>query len=164
VIAVDKEGRQSFASEPVVWNPGLNLKEVYFTKGGGSIIQAKGFLGEGFIEISKSKNKDLKIKLQIAETGKYALRFRYANGNGPVNTENKCAIRSLRKEKSLLGTFVFPQRGSGEWSNWGMSNSIQVKLEKGEHTFHLVLESPNENMNGDVNQALLNFVELVKVD
>jgi len=105
----------------------------------------------------------LSFTIPADDAGTYAISFRYANGNGPVNTENKCAIRSLRSGGVLKGTFVFPQRGIGEWSNWGNSNAVQVQLEKGNHTFNLELEPSNENMNGSVNQALLDFVQVEKL-
>ena len=164
VIALDKAGNESFASEPVRWNPAGAQREIFLTKEAPkSDIQAKGFQGKGYVEISTVKNKSLSFIIPADEAGTYAISFRYANGNGPINTENKCAIRSLRSGGALKGTFVFPQRGIGEWSNWGNSNAVQVQLEKGNHTFQLVLEPSNENMNGSVNQALLNFVQVEKL-
>jgi len=164
VIALDKDGNESFASEPVRWNPSGSPREIYLTQEAPrSDIHAKGFQGQGYVEISTHKNNSLSFSIPADDAGTYAISFRYANGNGPVNTENKCAIRSLRSGGVLKGTFVFPQRGIGEWSNWGTSNSVQVQLEKGNHNFQLVLEPSNENMNGSVNQALLNFVQVEKL-
>ena len=128
-----------------------------------SFISSKGFKGAGFVEISGSRNQNLSVTCNVPEKGRYALQFWYANGNGPVNTENKCAIRTLRQNGKMLGTFVFPQRGKGEWSDWGFSNGVQVNLEKGENTFSLEFDPSNENMNGAVNQALLNYMRVVKL-
>ena len=93
----------------------------------------------------------------------YAVSFRYANGNGPVNTENKCAIRTLKVDNKFQGTIILPQRGTNEWPNWGNTNSVQVKLSKGNHLISLVLEPYNENMNGDVNQALIDVLSVYKL-
>jgi hypothetical protein len=161
VIAVDpKRKTESFASMPDVWesSPQLNVVVMEPDTLNPSNIEAKGFQGKGFVEISSARNQNLKIKITVPESGKYSLNFWYANGNGPVNTENKCAIRTLRQNGKILGTFVFPQRGSGEWSNWGFSNGIQVNLEKGDHILNLEFDPSNENMNGVTNQALLNYL------
>ena len=56
------------------------------------------------------------------------------------------------------GTIVFPQRGKEEWSNWGYSNSIIVTLKEGVNKLILSYESFNENMNGEINQAMLDQV------
>ncbi|MDQ6761544.1 MAG: hypothetical protein M3015_02825, partial [Bacteroidota bacterium] len=61
-----------------------------------------------------------------------------------------------------IGTFVFPQRGVDEWSNWGYSNPVHVYLKKGRHNLMLAFEPYNENMNVDVNQAMLDYVRIVK--
>jgi hypothetical protein len=105
------------------------------------------------------------MRVQAPATGRYALDFRYANGNGPINTSNKCAFRTLRDAAGRqLGTAVFPQRGVDEWSDWGFSNPIIVELPKGTHTLTLVYEPANENMNGEVNQAMLDYVRLTRVE
>ena len=93
----------------------------------------------------------------------YAIDFRYANGNGPVNTENKCAIRTLRVNDEFAGTVVLPQRGKNEWSDWGFSNSVIIYLEKGSQMITLGLESANNNMNGEINQAMLDYMRISKI-
>jgi hypothetical protein len=99
----------------------------------------------------------------VPATGLYALDLRYANGNGPINTNNQCAIRTLRMGSQRLGTSVLPQRGVAEWSNWGFSNAVLVRLEKGTHPLTLAYEPANENMNGEVNQAMLDYVRVKRV-
>ncbi len=161
VIAVDKNKHQSFASEPIQVAKQTTTVELANSPALG--WEVKDFLGKGFVEISKTQNRSLPIKVTVAEAGKYALRFRYANGNGPVNTENKCAIRTLGFKKQKPGTIVFPQRGANEWSNWGYSNNLIVDLTLGEHIFVLFLGASNENMHGEVNQALIDELEIVKL-
>jgi len=165
VVAVDSNGVASFASEPIVVSKPKQM-QVYEIENGTSKANYpyKGFSGSGFSETSKTINPSIDFTIEVSEAGNYAIDFKYANGNGPTNTENKCAIRSLKENGKFLGTYVFPQRGVQEWSNWGFSNSVKVPLEKGKHTFTLLLDPVNENMNGAVNQAMLDFVRVVKLD
>ncbi|MGZ3859797.1 MAG: alpha-L-rhamnosidase-related protein [Flavisolibacter sp.] len=163
VIALDKKGVESFASEPVLVVDDARVK-IYEAASfaAKSAAPYKGFLGSGFVEISKTRNQVLSFPVSIAEEGLYTIDFRYANGNGPTNTENKCAIRTLQLDKEFAGTALFPQRGKEEWSDWGWSNAIQVRLSKGTHTISLVLEEWNENMNGEINQAMIDQMRLIK--
>ena len=120
--------------------------------------------GPRFVEITATQNKTLTIPVTVPETGLYAIDFRYANGNGPINTNNKCAFRTLRRGPDLLGTVVLPQRGVDEWSNWGFSNPILVRLEKGAQFLTLAYEPANQNMNGEVNQAMLDYLRVKRVE
>jgi hypothetical protein len=163
VVAIDNQGLESFASEPLV--VGAPTTEVQLETVAPTANYAyKGFSGKGFVEVSVTKNMDLTIPVQVPEAGLYALDFRYANGNGPINTNNKCAIRTLRDSQTkLLGTVVLPQRGVDEWSNWGFSNPILVRLAKGKNVLNLTYETANTNMNGAVNQAMLDYLRVRKV-
>jgi hypothetical protein len=62
-----------------------------------------------------------------------------------------------------VGTIVLPQRGNDEWSNWGFTNSVQLLLDKGAHRLSLEYEPWNENMNEQVNQAMLDYMRIVKL-
>ncbi|WP_223284604.1 carbohydrate-binding protein [Hymenobacter qilianensis] len=161
---MDAAGLESFASEPLVVN-GEKFSQLYQLESvtPKAALPYKGFTGQGFVEISKTKNKALSIPVTVPETGLYAIDFRYSNGNGPINTENKCALRTLRNGQQQLGTMVMPQRGVAEWSNWGFTNSVQVQLEKGPQTLTLAFEPANENMNGEVNQAMLDYLRLTRI-
>ncbi len=92
----------------------------------------------------------------------YLIDFRYSNGSGPWNTDNKCAIRSLYNSLTYIGSYVFPQRGTDEWSDWGWSNSYKVNLKKGNNPLRLVLEEWNINMNVDVNRAMIDYMRVIK--
>lgn len=165
VIAVDSSEVPSFASEPLQVGSKKSIKVIEMeTLAPLEALPYKGFTGKGFIEITKQKNKVVKITLDVQEEGLYALDFRYANGNGPTNTENKCAIRTLKNEKGIVGTFVFPQRGKEEWSDWGYSNPVKMKLEKGVTKLSLVFTPADENMNGEINQAMLDHLRFIKLD
>jgi Bacterial alpha-L-rhamnosidase 6 hairpin glycosidase domain len=164
VAAVNEKGISSFSSEPVSVIPVRSIKVIEAE----SIVPNaelpyRGFSGKGFVEISKTVNTILSIPVSINGDGIYAIDFKYANGNGPINTENKCAIRTLVADDKFAGTVVFPQRGKEEWSNWGFSNAVKVKLTKGSHIIVLQFKDANENMNGDINQAMIDYMRLVKL-
>lgn len=164
VIAEDAEGVPSFASEPVLMYAPQKIKIIDLALvAEKSDLPYKGFSGRGFIEISKTKNRSIRIEVNVPESGTYALDFRYSNGNGPTNTENKCAIRTFSIDDVFAGTFVFPQRGKEEWSDWGYSNTHVVELTKGAHQLHLSFEDWNENMNGEINQAMLDELRVIRI-
>ncbi|MBU3713693.1 MAG: glycogen debranching protein [Ferruginibacter sp.] len=165
-IAVDKKnGLTSFASEPLrIIDESLETKyelEEYCLS---ADLRYKGYSGKGFIEISKEKNTSITIPIHIVSEGNYCIDFRYANGSGPVNTENKCAIRSIFVNDHKIGVAVFPQRGNDEWSNWGYSNSLTAVLKKGEHQIRVVFEETNNNMNGDINRAMLDYLRISQME
>ena len=164
LIAVDKNGVASFASEPMVIAP-ENLTELYQaeTFAPKSVYDYKGFTGDGFVEVSTSINGKLQIPINVNQSGLYAIDVRYANGNGPINTENKCAIRTIRIDGIQIGTLVLPQRGVKEWNDWGFSNSIQVMLTPGKHAITIAYEPANENMNGLINQAMIDYIRVIKM-
>ena len=165
VTAIDKNDVPSFASEPILVTAknSVNLYDASMVAPAAN-YPYKGFTGNGFIELSTTQNKTVSFSININETGNYAIDCRYANGNGPTNTLNKCAIRTLNNDGKKIGTIVLPQRGNDEWSNWGFTNSVAVHLEKGTHTILLSYEPWNENMNEFVNQAMLDYIRVVKMD
>jgi len=163
IIAADAKGVQSFASEPIITTNKATTQivetETVATK---AAYPYKGFSGKGFVEINKGVNNSLTIPIQIKETGEYIIDFRYANGNGPTNTENKCAIRTVKVGSKVVGTIVMPQRGKDEWSNWGWSNSFSTQLTAGKHIITISFEPNNKNMNGDVNQAMIDYMRVIR--
>lgn len=164
VASLDAKGVSSFNSEPVAVIPPGDITIIQVTDvAEKSDLLYQGFTGKGFVEISKTNNTALSFPVDIKQEGIYAIDFRYANGNGPINTENKCAIRTLKADNGFAGTFVFPQRGKGEWSNWGFSNAVKLKLTKGKHMLTLEFKEANQNMNGEINQAMLDYLRLIKI-
>ena len=57
---------------------------------------------------------------------------------------------------------MFPQRGKDEWSDWGFTNAVYLHLTKGDHFITLALEDWNENMNEEVNQAMIDQLRLIR--
>jgi hypothetical protein len=162
VIAVDKSKVQSFASEPILVTDEKNVAiyqaENIATRSDSAF---KGFTGKGFVEIGTALNRKLSFNMSVAQDGLYSIDFRYTNGNGPTNTENKCAIRTLNIDDKETGTIVFPQRGKNEWSNWGYSNSVKVPLKKGQHIISLSFENFDENMNGEIDLAMIDYLKII---
>lgn len=130
---------------------------------GTSTLDYKNFNGKGFVEISKQKNQKIEIPVMLKSKGLYSISFRYANGNGPINTENKCALRTFNVNGNFAGTLILPQRGKNEWSNWVISNFIHVNLKKGKNVITVSFEPNNENMHGEINEALLDEMIVCKV-
>jgi hypothetical protein len=161
MLAQGKGLQPSFLSAPIELVPDnttLYFEAEDFTPA--AALAYKGFEGHGFVEISKSRNTKLSFKVKIDKPGRYRVQFRYANGNGPINTENKCAIRSLYHDAQFKGSIIFPQRGTNEWSSWGFSNSIIIRLNAGEADLSLQLREWNENMNDAINQAMIDRLKL----
>jgi hypothetical protein len=164
VVAVDAQGYESFASEPLPVEAEPFRRYVQLeTAAKKSSWPAKGYTGAGFVEISRTVNRELTFTVEVPEPGVFALDFRYANGNGPVNTDNKCALRTLYHNGRPAGLVVLPQRGVDAWSDWGYSNRLTMTLEKGRNTFTLRFDAANANMNGEVNQALLDHLRLTRL-
>jgi hypothetical protein len=162
VIAVDKNGVSSFASEPVElsseqWAVNIQAEEYAHS----SNHSYQGFTGHGFVDLSDRENTTLNIPLDISMAGKYSVEIRYTNGNGPLNTDNKCAMRSLDVNSKFAGTIVMPQRGVNQWSDWGYSNAITVSFHKGRNQIKLELKGNNANMNGGVNQAMIDYIRII---
>ena len=172
VIGVAGDGTQSFASEPRsnraerFWEMDKTVTAVsspevsYAPKEG-----VKGYYGSGFAETDMTSGPVSAVfenKGEAMPEGEYAISFRYANGNGPVNTENKVAIRSVYVDGVDVGTVVLPQRGVGNWDDWGMSNSVKVRLAPGQHIVRLVYNPEDANMNLKTNHALIDGVKVVR--
>lgn len=116
-----------------------------------------------FVELTIKKNTRLPFKATVNEEGIYFIDVRYANGSGPINTENKCAIRTLYANGQRVGALVMPQRGIGEWLSTGFSNRLAVHLNAGENLLSIDYVIPeNVNMNGDVNTALIDYIRIIR--
>ncbi len=162
----DQQGYESFSDKPVIRHAAqreIRLEaEAFAAK---SALAYKGFSGQGFVDLTKEKNVKFPFSVNIESAGTYVIFFGYSNGSGPVNTDNKCAIRSLLADGNVAGAVVMPQRGKDEWSNWGKSNYLQLKLQPGKHNFSLDLVLPqDQNMSGEVNTAMLDEIILVKAE
>ncbi len=164
VLAADSSGIESFLSNPVSIVPEafkLILEAEEFNLPGEKKVE--GFTGKGYVTFSSKDKKALIIRANTEED-RYALRMRYANGAGPVNTDNNCGIRSLYVNGIFSGSLIFPQRGKDEWANWGMTNVEWIKLKKGDNILTIRYEDFNRNMDGEINEFLLDYVLLQKIN
>lgn len=170
VIGVNEDGTESFASEP---RNNYSVRKYQF-EGEDTIMKSseisyppkeklQGYQGVGFKELDHTV-KTVNIPIDVDEAGEYAVSLRYANGNGPVNTENKCAIRSLLVDGKKEGTIVMPHRGRGNWNDWGSTNYVKVYLTKGKHLLDISFLPEDENMNIDTNHALIDELVLTRLD
>lgn len=141
VIGVSGTGIEGFASEPRSTRPKILLD-----------VDVK----------ENDKDSVVSVPVDIKDGGHYWISVLYANGNGPVNTENKCAIRTLSVDGEREGLIVLPQRGRDNWDELGWSNSVNVPLSADQHTITLDFRPENENMNITTNHARLYQVRLVK--
>ncbi len=165
VSAVDKDGVESFTSEPLMFVNKDAIKQIEIEDFvPASKLHYSNFSGKGFVEISTTQNKTITIPVNVEAAGNYLLDIRYSNGSGPWNTDNKCAIRSLSVNNQYQGALVFAQRGKDEWSDWGYSNPITINLAAGKNTLQISFEEWNNNMNVEVNTAMLDYVRVIKFD
>ena len=169
VIGVSEAGVESFASEPrsnadrfVVEMPGektsMKSAEISYQP----LTPIAGYNGNGFVETDHSIAA-ISVSIDVPADGEYAFSLRYANGNGPVNTENKCAIRTLTIDGNKIGTVVMAHRGVANWDDWGMTNEVKTELKAVKHTLCIEYRPENENMNLSTNHAIIDCVKLVRV-
>lgn len=167
VVSIAADGTKSFASEPITNYYELRAEPADVTTEMVSnevsyrpAFAPDGYTGYGYAETDHS-HPVVEIPFSTDAPGRWAVSVRYANGNGPVNTENKAAIRTLFIDGERIGTFVLPQRGVGNWDDWGSSNILIADIPAGEHTATVELRLPeNENMNRKTNHTLIDRIEL----
>ncbi|MBD5284312.1 MAG: glycogen debranching protein [Bacteroides sp.] len=141
VIGVSGDGVEGFASEPRSTRPQI-------------LVELPATMND--------KTTVLNIPVEVPAEGDYFVSFRYANGNGPVNTENKCAIRTLSVDGERECLVVLPQRGRDNWDEFGWTNSVKVHLNTGPNTVTLDFRPEDENMNIETNSAVIDALRLVR--
>lgn len=164
VQPVGADGTPSNLSEPLwTWRP-ENRVEVQaesgtWTDSEGPVTVHEGYTGTGFILAGKVHNG--RVPVAVPAAGRYLVRWRFSNGHGPINTDNKAAIRTLTLNGRVVGTVVLPQTAG--WENWTWSNHLFVDLPAGEAVLGLDFTPEDENMNLAVNQAAIDAVELIRL-
>lgn len=163
VVALGANGYESFASEPVNYVNG-NLMLVPLE---GLAVTATApysqFDGKGYLPLSLTENLDFTIPVEIAQEGDYSIDFLYANANGPINTNNRCAIRTLWDGDERMGVLVLPQCGDDAYNVWKYSHPRTVHLTAGRHDFRLTFEEENHNMNIETNSAAISKMRLIRL-
>lgn len=163
---------------PVVGNrvEGFTMRPHYYIPSGTeTVIQAEDVATPGttlikdkeradkVVELTTRRNTHVEMQYDAKTDGVYFVDVRYANGSGPINTDNKCAIRTLSVNGRRVGAIIMPQRGIDEWLSSGFSNMLQVEMHSGINTLSIDYITPsNVNMNGEVNTALLDYIRIIK--
>ena len=170
VVGIDSNGIPGFASEPRSNRPKSFVKPANLTTtlNSGEVSYrpqspVEGFTGNGFAETDRTSDP-VSFTFSTPADGNYIVSFVYANGNGPVNTENKAAVRTLMVDGGRTATMVFPQRGVANWNDWGESNQVRVWLPEGSHEITLEYLPENSNMNIDTNHAVIDGMVLRQVN
>ncbi|MBQ2966230.1 MAG: hypothetical protein IJE11_04375 [Bacteroidales bacterium] len=145
VVAVAADGTPSFPSEPVSLCEKIQVK-----------LPAE-------IMLTRKSGTEFSTTVNIPSDGKWALTWNYANGTGPVNTDNNCGIRMLYVDGQKVGINIFPHRGTGDWGNWGWTIPEKLDLKAGNHTFTLRMESDADNMDLEINDFKLRGYNLMKM-
>ena len=143
VVAVAQDGTPSFPSKPININEKISVKlpETMLTKKNGT---------------------EFNVTVNVPEAGQWFLTWNYANGTGPVNTDNNCGIRMLYVDGVKAGINIFPHRGTNEWDNWGWTIPEKLELSKGNHVFTLRMESDADNMDYHINDFKIRGLRLIK--
>ena len=162
VLAVDSAGVESFLSEPVRV---AAEDAVIVARPRGAPLEREhaGFTGDGYVRLTREANTEIEIPVQVACGGIWRVEARYANGSGPINTDAKAAIRTLRVGSDDIGVLVMPQRGTDRWTDWGYGTGLDLVLSPGAHTLVLAFTELDENMDGRVNTALLDHLRLTRL-
>ena len=161
VAAVSADGTRSFLSEPLRVGPDSSV--IVARPPGELEKEHAGYTGAGYLRLTTERNTEVPMIVNVTRAGEYALDVRYANGNGPVNTEDKTGIRTVLVDGDTLGVIVLPQRGVNRWNEWGWSNALRVRLARGEHVVTIVYGPLDRNMNGRENTALLDHIRLTRL-
>ncbi len=152
VAALDSSGTSSFLSEPVrVIADGADL-----------VVRPVG-APPGPVRIERAARDAVRFEVTVPHAGRFALDARYANGSGPINTEDKAAVRTVRVDGRDAGVLVMPQRGAGRWDDWGYTNPLVVTLSAGRHVVTLAWTALDENMNRHVSTALIESLRVTAV-
>jgi hypothetical protein len=162
VLAIDSAGLASFLSEPVRRvAPGWEM--VARPRGVPLEREHAGFTGAGYVRLTRTTNTLVEVPVHVACGGTYDVDARYANGNGPVNTDAKAAIRTLLVDGRPMGVLVMPQRGVNAWEEWGYGRAVRVTLAPGAHTLLVAYTPLDENMDRRENTALLDHLRLTRI-
>jgi len=146
IQSIDALDRRSIQTEPHYLGPMatlvLNRENPYYVD-----------LGEG--------NSYITMSFQLPDNGQFLVRFRYANGEGPISTDNKCGLGMLKINDWWFEQLIsFPQTGS--WDNWQNSAWYPAEFKAGDNELILDLESLMvHNMNEDTNHYRVSTLEII---
>lgn len=143
VVAVSADGVPSFPSEPIFL--GEKVEKVFEP-----------------VKLTSKSGDDFVIEMEVPSEGVWFLSWNYANGNGDITTDRKCAIRTLYVDGQRIEINVFPQRGVDAWDVWGWTSPTALELKKGKHVLTLSYKPENGNMHLDINDFALRGLTLCR--
>jgi hypothetical protein len=141
VIAVDEDGVEGFASEPLEIYPSAVSVPVD-------------------VKIDEAKGLQLSVSVEVPADGIYVLDWLYSNGNGSITGYNHCSTRTLYVDSKQAGVSIFPQRGKNDWTAEGWSNPVKLDLRGGIHKVELKYLDTDVNMNIKVDNAHVRALRL----
>ena len=150
VAALNQKGFASFLSAPVFAPPLISITTATFDNAIAPLRLTR-------------LTPPIAASISLATEDEFTLRIRYANGSGPKNTDNQCALRSLYIDGLFAGVTVMPQRGLDAWDNFGLSSSIVAHLAAGRHRVELRMEEIDNNMSYDNNNVRIDRLEIYRV-
>ncbi|HEX6746915.1 MAG TPA: hypothetical protein VF092_06425 [Longimicrobium sp.] len=162
VLAVDSAGTESFLSEPAR-NERDSGVTIAAPVGAPMERRHQGFNGAGYVRLTRTSNTSVRLTVNVPCAGTYDAEARYANGNGPINTDAKAAVRTLLVDGRAAGVLVMPQRGVNAWTDWGYSTAVRLRLTRGTHTLAVAYSPLDENMDRRENTALLDLIRLTRI-
>jgi hypothetical protein len=161
VRALAADGTASFASEPARLAARGTVLEV--EPDGLLSREGSGWIGRGWLPLAADTNVVVRLRVHLRSAGHWTIDARYANGSGPVNTEDKAAVRTVRIDGRKVGVLVMPQRGAGRWDEWGWTNALLVELAAGRHDVELSFGPLDRNMHGRISAARLDGLRLSRL-
>jgi hypothetical protein len=162
VMALDSSAIPSFLGEPVQRVPDEAVT-LAWPRGAPLEREHSGFTGDGYVRLTRERNTTVIVPVTAKCGGTYDIDARYANGNGPINTDAKAAIRTLLVDGRPAGVLVMPQRGVNAWEDWGYGTTARVRLTPGAHTLTLTYTPLDENMDRHENTALFDHLRLIRI-
>lgn len=116
-------------------------------------------LDRDYLDLEGNEGESVEWTVDVPRPGLWVLRFRYGNGSGPISTDNKCALRTVLLDGREVGKAVFPQ--TGNWTDRLWSVATYLRLTPGRRRIGLTLRPDDRNMDGTVNQVVIDSVELI---
>jgi hypothetical protein len=162
VMAIDAAGTASFLSAPVRVEP-VGVVTIARPQGAALETRYSSFTGAGYVRLTKEMNTTVTVPARVSCASTFEVDARYANGNGPINTDAKAAVRTLLVDGHPAGVLVMPQRGIDAWSDWGYGTAVRLQLSPGPHTFTITWTPLDENMDRHENTALLDHLRLTRI-
>ena len=156
-------GIESFCSEPVWVMPNEKILQVeeFYPK---SSLPYTNFNGHGFIKISTDDNIKLNFKFQVEEKGEYIIDCRYANGTGTMEIQITIVQSGACMSMMIIKAFgLCPKEENMNGRIGGYSNVVKTYLNKGNNELSVIFEEWNTNMDGEINEALMDQIRVIKL-